>query len=144
VTRSSALKGAVAGLFALAMLLSFPGLASAAPTASVTYSPSAPLAAAPVTFTFTGTCDVAPCAIQWRWFKSGGSSLGTTLGDGPVVTYAFAAAGTYSVVAKITNGGSTHNFATATHAITVRSRPVADFDADGSSDIAVYRPSTGI
>lgn len=120
--RSTALKGTIAAFFALALLVSFAGTASAAPTAQFTYGPKAPAVAKPVTFTFTGTCDVAPCRIQWRWYKSGGSSKGHTIGQGAVVTYAFSGAGTYSVVAKITNSSRTHNFATATHALRVSKR----------------------
>lgn len=40
------------------------------------------------------------------------------------MTYAFTTAGTYSVVAKITNATSTHGSASATHALVVRNRRV--------------------
>lgn len=96
------------------------GVASAAPTAEFTFTPSAPTVGQPVTFRFSGTCDLEPCTVGWRWFKAGGSSLGTAMGAGEVITYAFPAAGTYSVVAEITNAGSTHGSATATHAVVVR------------------------
>ena len=41
------------------------------------------------------------------------------MGEGLVLTYAFPAAGTYDVVARITNASSTHGSATSTHALVV-------------------------
>lgn len=108
---------AIAVLVPVLVLLSGP--ASAAPTAEFTFAPTAPVIDQPVTFTFAGSCDVAPCRIQWKWFSAGGSSLGNTMGEGLVLTYAFADAGTFSVVAKITNATSTTGTATVTHAIRV-------------------------
>ena len=106
-------------MFVVVTLVSSAGTASAAPTASFTFAPTAPVVAQPVTFTFTGACDATPCRITWRWFTDGGSSLGTTMGEGEVISYAFSAVGTYSVVAKITNATSTHGSATATQAVAV-------------------------
>ena len=99
---------ALAPLLALVTVFSTVGVASAAPTAAFTYGPTAPAVREPVTFRFTGTCDVEPCSIEWRWFQASGSTLGTTMGRGDVLTYAFPRAGSYTVRAKITNATSTH------------------------------------
>jgi hypothetical protein len=107
-------------LLALAAVFSTAGVASALPTAEFTFTPAAPALGQPVVFTFTGTCDTPPCSVSWRWFQTGGSRLGTAMGTGERVTYTFPHAGEYSVVAKITNGGSTHGSATATHTLSVQ------------------------
>jgi hypothetical protein len=114
------------GALSLALLLplvavfSTAGVASAAPTASFRVSTTNPTVHQPVTFTFEGTCDVPPCTIDWRSFAdSGGSSLGTFMGRGEVLTYAFPAADGYRVTAKITNATSTHGSAVATQSLTV-------------------------
>ena len=123
----------VAGRLGLALLLSLvavfatAGGASALPTAEFTFTPSTPALGQPVSFTFTGTCDHPPCTISWRWFQAGGSHLGTAMGSGPNITYTFPGAGTYSVVAEITNSGSTHGSATVTHSLTVQDT-FEDFD----------------
>ena len=122
-----------AGKLLLALLLSLvavfatAGGASALPTAEFTFTPSAPMLGQPVSFTFTGTCDSPPCTVTWRWFQSGGSHLGTAMGTGENITYTFPSAGSYSVVAKITNSGSTHGSATATHSLSVQGT-FEDFD----------------
>jgi hypothetical protein len=108
-------------LMSLVTLFSTAGVASAAPTAEFTFSPTAPAVRQPVTFTFEGTCDVPPCTVEWRWFQDGGSSLGTSMGRGEVLTYAFPRAGIFTVRAKITNASSTHGSATATHSLQVTS-----------------------
>jgi hypothetical protein len=108
-----------AGVLALAVIGLWPSTASALPTASFTFAPAAPLAGDPVAFDFTGTCDEPPCRVQWRWFGEGGSSLGTAMGEGEHIDYAFDAAGTYSVVVKITNSLPTHGSATATQVVEV-------------------------
>jgi hypothetical protein len=141
-----------AGKLFLALLLSLvavfatAGGASALPTAEFTFTPTTPALGQPVSFTFTGTCDAPPCTISWRWFQNGGSSLGTTMGSGPNITYTFPGAGTYSVVAKITNVGSTHGSATATHTLTVQDT-FEDFDRqvgyDGWRGVADKNASTG-
>ena len=104
-TRSPLYRTALACVLALllsALTILSSGVASAAPTAEFTFSPPAPTVHQPVTFTFSGTCDLDPCTVNWRWFQPGGSALGTSMGQGEVLTYAFPAVGTYSVVAKIT------------------------------------------
>jgi peptidoglycan hydrolase-like protein with peptidoglycan-binding domain len=112
-------KSGVALVFSVAMVVGFADRASAAPTSEFTYDVMVPAVAEPVTFTFAGTCDVAPCRIQWTLFTTGGSHLGTAMGEGLVLTYAFPAAGTYSIVASITNATSTHGSASMTHTLTV-------------------------
>ena len=141
-----------AGRLGLALLLSLvavlatAGGASALPTAEFTFTPTTPALGQPVSFTFTGTCDAPPCTISWRWFQSGGSHLGTAMGSGPNITYTFPGAGAYSVVAKITNSGSTHGSASVTHSLTVQDtfedsdRPVG---YNGWRGVADKNASTG-
>lgn len=121
------LASALALLVAVLAVLGSPGLASATPTSEFTFSPQVATVGQPVTFTFRGTCDLPPCTVDWRWFRTGSSSLGTSMGSGPVITYAFPGIGNYSVVADITNAGSTHGSARATHVIEVRDT-FEDFD----------------
>jgi hypothetical protein len=123
----------VLALLISALTILIPASASATPTAEFSFSPAAPTVGQPVTFKFSGTCDLDPCTIDWRWFQTGGSSLGTSMGEGELLTYAFPAVGTYSVVAKITNAGSTHGSATATHAVVVRDT-FQDFDRQVAYD----------
>ena len=113
-------RAVTAALFASVMLLSFTGTASARPVAEFTTSVVSPHVAQRVTMTYTGTCDVAPCRIQWRWYKAGGSRLGVTIGEGRIVSYSFPAIGNYSVVVKAINATRTHAFSTMTHVIAVR------------------------
>ena len=133
-------------LLSLGAVLASAGGASALPTAEFTFAPSTPALGQPVSFTFTGTCDNPPCTISWRWFQAGGSHLGTAMGSGPNITYTFPGAGTYSVVAEITNSGSTHGSATATHSLTVQDT-FQDFDRqvryNGWSGVADKNASTG-
>ncbi len=81
------------------------------------------MAGEPVTFTFGGSCDEPPCRIQWRWFGDGGSSLGTSMGEGDQVVYAFTDAGSFRVVAEITNSHSTHASAISTQVVVVELPP---------------------
>ena len=133
-------------LLSLVAVLATAGGASALPTAEFTFAPSTPALGQPVSFTFTGTCDNPPCTISWRWFQTGGSHLGTAMGSGPNITYTFPGAGTYSVVAEITNSGSTHGSATATHSLTVQDT-FQDFDRqvryNAWSGVADKNASTG-
>ena len=116
----SATTVALALLLGVALVVSTVGTARALPTADFTFAPSGPVPGEAVTFTFTGSCDVPPCAVEWRWFRDGGPRLGTSMGAGDEITYAFSRSGAYRVVAKITNAGSTHGSATATHAVSVQ------------------------
>ncbi len=116
---ASHVKGLTAILFASALAFSFAGTASALPVSDFTTSSTAVAVNEPVTFTFTGNCDLEPCRIMWRSFVVGGSSLGSTIGEGPEVVFAFGAPGVYFVVAKITNAGSTHGSSSSTQVITV-------------------------
>ena len=110
--------------FSIALIVALTGLLlvpapSGAVTSSYTFAPTTPVAGEPVTFTFTGTCDAPPCRIQWRWFGDGASSLGTTIGEGEVVDYAFGDPGSYQVVAKISLGNGTNTNATSTQVVVV-------------------------
>src|SRR4051795_12180944 len=59
--------------------------AAARPTADFTFGPTEPSVNEPVTFHFTGSCDVEPCTFKWTSFTSGGSSVGTRMGEGESV-----------------------------------------------------------
>ena len=129
-------------LLPLVVLFSTVGVASAAPTAAFRVSTTNPTVRQPVTFTFEGTCDVPPCTVDWRSFAdSGGSSLGTFMGRGEVLTYAFPAADGYRVTAKITNSSRTHGSAVATQSLVVTGtvqdddRRVGYDDWSGSTDV---------
>jgi hypothetical protein len=108
-----------AGATAVAAVLLTPAVSSAVPTAEFTIGTAAPATGEPVRFTFTGTCDVPPCRVVWTWFQDGGSRLGTKMGEGEQIDYAFPRAGLYSVVAKVTNSTFTHGSASVTHALDV-------------------------
>jgi|1185.fasta_scaffold66773_1 hypothetical protein len=96
-------------LLTAAALVGSAGSASAVPTADFTFSPTQPTVRQPVTFRWTGTCDVEPCSFSWAWFPPDNSGNGTSMGPpGPTVTYAFADAGLYHVRVRVTNGTSTH------------------------------------
>ncbi len=111
---------ALALLLGVALAVSTVGTARALPTSDFTFAPDGPVPGEAVTFVFTGTCDVPPCAVGWRWFRDGGPRLGTSMGAGDEITYAFSRSGDYRVVAKITNAGSTHGSATATRTVSVQ------------------------
>ena len=106
-------------LLSLALVFSAGGVASAAPTAEFTFGPTAPTVRQPVTFTFLGNCDIPPCIVEWRYFTNGGSSLGTSMGRGETLEYAFPRADLYTVRVRITNGLGTNGSATATHSLVV-------------------------
>src|SRR3954453_14713733 len=114
----------IRGLAALCLLIAAcfvtAAPAFAAPISDFTVSSSTVLEGESATFTFTGSCDVAPCRITCRYFTDGGSHRGTSMGEGPEISFAFAHSGIYAVVAKITNATSTHGSASATHSIQVR------------------------
>ncbi|GAB4008572.1 PKD domain-containing protein [Nocardioides ultimimeridianus] len=112
-------RAVLAGLTAAAVVALTPAVSSALPTADFTISATTPAPGAPVTFTFTGTCDQPPCSVVWTWFQDGGSHLGTRMGFGDEITYAFPRSGLYAVVARITNANSTHGSASATHDLVV-------------------------
>lgn len=150
----SAAAAAVALLLGAALIVSTAGSARALPVAEFTFSPSGPVPGEPVTFTFTGSCDEnPPCAVDWRWFRDGGSRLGAAMGHGDEIQYAFPRAGTYRVVAKITNSGSTHGSDSATQALVVKGT-FEDHDrairydgwrgvADDGASAGGYRRSSG-
>jgi hypothetical protein len=92
----------------------------AAPISDFTVSSSNLLVGESATFTFTGSCDVPPCRITWRYFTDSGSHLGASMGEGPEITFAFGHSGNYAVVAKITNATLIHGSASATHGVQVR------------------------
>ncbi|HJQ04499.1 MAG TPA: hypothetical protein VJ872_03600 [Nocardioides sp.] len=109
----------LAGLTAAAVVALTPSASSALPTADFTISAPTAAPGAPVTFRFTGTCDLPPCSVVWTWFQDGGSHLGTRMGVGEQISYAFPRSGLYAVVARITNSTPTHGSAKATHDLLV-------------------------
>lgn len=118
-TKVRSLRLAVALLVTSTGLLFATTASEALPAASFSFAPGAAVAGEPVTFRFTGSCDVPPCRIQWRWFGDGGSSLGTAMGEGEEIAYTFDAPGSARVVAEITNSGSTNGSASATQVVVV-------------------------
>ena len=104
----------VAGFFA-------PCVALAQPVASFVYSPTTVHVGEAIKFDGTSSiCDTPTCSYHWSWVfrTSGGQTLnGGQMGDGLVINYAFdsfaASKPFVTVVLKVTNSGSTHNFRTA-------------------------------
>jgi hypothetical protein len=95
-------------LLAAAALVGSVGSASALPTADFTFSPTNPAVRQPVTFRWTGTCDVPPCSFSWAWWPPDNTGNGTFMGFGPTISYAFADAGNYHVRVRVTAANSTH------------------------------------
>jgi hypothetical protein len=116
-----AVKAVLALFLTLGLMVGPAESAFAAPIADFSFTPKAPAVDQSVTFTFTGTCDLPPCRIQWRWFTADGNRLGTTMGEGPVLTYAFPRPDVYSVVAKITNASRLPDSASVTRTVAVTS-----------------------
>src|SRR4051794_38569164 len=56
--------------------------AAARPTAEFTFGPAEPSVGEPVTFDFTGSCDVEPCRVQWRGVAPGGGPPRAPRGGG--------------------------------------------------------------
>src|SRR3954452_988162 len=95
--------------------------AAAQPTAGFTFGPAEPSVGEPVTFDFTGSCDIEPCRIVWTWFRTGGGDrLGTKMGEGESVKYTFTDSGSHTVVARITNRTGTNGMAKAQQGVVVR------------------------
>lgn len=65
-------------------------------------------------------CGLDPCRYQWRWYRTTGTDrLGTTMGEGPVLNYAFTGTGKKLVVLKVTQPNGTNNFSTDQKYVTV-------------------------
>ena len=86
----------------------------AGPTASFVFSPASPAAGAVVTFNATASTAPGSALItSWQWDFGDG-----TLGSGEIVTKTFAAAGTYTVLLKVTD--NTGASATTSRSVTVQ------------------------
>ncbi|HEY0520201.1 MAG TPA: hypothetical protein VGC84_11975 [Ilumatobacteraceae bacterium] len=118
----------VAVLTAMIGSLGISAVAEATPTASFTMSTTSPVVNQLVTFNGSSSvCDTATCSYTWSWtFRtSGGATLnGGQMGTGKVISYrfsSFAASKPFiTVKLKVTNSGSTHNFALASTSFVVR------------------------
>ncbi len=89
------------------------------PTAPITVDIALPMVDQQVTFTATVACNLPPCRYQWRWYRIPFDRLGSTMGEGEVMQYAFDTPGIKLVVLKVTDSGSTHPHVILTEAIIV-------------------------
>jgi hypothetical protein len=111
---------------ALVAALLLPAAAHAAPTASYTTSPAGPpwYTGEQLTFTSTGTCDVAPCTYSWA--DDGTDGAGGTqwpLGTGNPRTFTFQNPGTKRVRLIITNASGQAATTMRVHELTRGPRP---------------------
>jgi RHS repeat-associated protein len=99
-------------------------LAAAAPSVSVTATPSIPTAPATVTLAVTVTPDAEPVAVTQVEYFNGTTSLGMALQAPYALTLENVAAGTYQIVAKVsTTDASNPLLQSAPLAVTVGSAP---------------------
>lgn len=98
--------------------------ASAAPTADFAYDPQQVVGTTHTYDASASVCDVPPCTYAWRWYRpttmTSYDRLGTPMGTGPVITYAFSSAGVKNVVLVVVNSGSTHGRASVTRGVEVK------------------------
>jgi hypothetical protein len=101
---------------------------AAVSVASFTFSPGTPVhVGTPITFDGSASvCGTSTCSYTWKWVyttSGGGTNNGGQMGSGPVVVYsfdAFAASKPFvTVVLKVTENNTTHNFAIAQTSFTV-------------------------
>lgn len=78
------------------------------------------------------SCTVPPCSYTWQWTftrSGGGQQTGGQMGSGPVISYrfdAFAASKPYiTVVLKVTESNSTHNWRAVAQYLKVLPAPPA-------------------
>lgn len=110
---------------AAALTLALAGPAQALPVASFTVSTLVPKVGQPVTFNgAASTCTVAPCSYSWRWYRPTTATdydrLGTSMGYGVKITYAFARTGPKRVVLTVTAGNSTHGSGSLSRTVWVK------------------------
>jgi PKD repeat protein len=110
----AALRRGVAAALAISFALVAPQAALAAPSASFTFSPAAPLTNEPVTFSSTSSGVVEP----QRWDLDGNRVCDDA--SGPTAQRTFLTAGVYKVTLCVTDGTDE---ATVTRRITVGNRP---------------------
>lgn len=98
--------------------------ASAAPTADFTYDAQQVVGSAHTYDASASLCDVPPCTYTWRWYRpttmTSYDRLGTPMGTGPVITFAFSSAGVKNVVLVVVDSGSTHGRASVTRGVVVK------------------------
>jgi hypothetical protein len=94
--------------------------AAAVPTVAFSVSSVGLSVGTPASYSADVVCDEPPCRYQWRWYRVlGNDRLGTTMGEGPELTYAFSTPGLKRVVLKVTNATRTHGFAAASQVLRV-------------------------
>jgi hypothetical protein len=91
--------------------------AAAVPVVSFTVSNTTPAYNEIVTATSTTTA-AEGSRYDWRAYKQGGNRLGYAAGYGPTTTFVLPR-GTWTLVLKVTEPGSTNNFRTAQQVLTV-------------------------
>jgi hypothetical protein len=129
-------------VLAALIALAAPAIASAAPTVSYTTSPAGPpwYTGEQMTFTSTGTCDIAPCTYTWQ--DDGGDGAGGTqwpLGTGETINFTFQNPGTKRVRLRVRNAAGQRSSLMKVHELTRGPRPVdppppVDTDGDGVTD----------
>jgi chitodextrinase len=91
------------------------------PSASFDFSPSAPVAGEPVTFTSSSTVVGTDTITKNDWDLDGNGSFETNTGTSPVVSHTYSSAGTFAVKLRVTDtDGDT---STATQNVTVTAPP---------------------
>ncbi len=105
--------------------LAFAAPAVALPVARFKVDRPTPRVNRVVTFDATASlCDVPPCSYSWRWYRpttpTDFDRLGTTMGVGPIIQFAWTTTGPKNVVLTVTAANSTHGRGSATKQIVVR------------------------
>jgi hypothetical protein len=113
--------------------------AAAVPTVAFSVSSVGLTVGVPATYAADVVCDVEPCRYQWRWYRViGNDRLGTTMGEGLELRYAFDTPGLKNVVLRVTNATRTHGFAAASQVLEVM--PVNDEEPSVDPTDPVHPP----
>ena len=116
--------------------------AAAVPTVAFSVSSVGLSVGTPATYSADVVCDEPPCRYQWRWYRVlGNDRLGTTMGEGPELTYAFSTPGLKRVVLKVTNATRTHGFAVASQVLRVMTPGDEPVDPIGDEPVTPPDPS---
>ena len=116
--------------------------AAAVPTVAFSVSSVGLSVGTPATYSADVVCDEPPCRYQWRWYRVlGNDRLGTTMGEGPELTFAFSTPGLKRVVLKVTNATRTHGFAVASQVLRVMTPGDEPVDPIGDEPVTPPDPS---